>query len=211
MNLQYPNSGFIKTISLSPWMGICILIIASLIASCSQISKPPVSWEVGEKAGSGQGCGDISGVYQNKGIAAPDNNSDIDRLKHPKYLSEYFEILRVNGFEHRWITNLEFTSISQGRIKVVFKQNDRVIDTRIMHEKKDYTCAPRGIKMTDSLMPSNPYGPEYVSNEQILYRVADRSLIVKDSHSEIGVFAVIPYGGKTTEYYRFPPVMEKEP
>ena len=61
------------------------------------------------------------------------------------------------------------------------------------------------------MMPSNPYGPEYISSEQELYKINDGSLVVKDSVSDAGLFAVIPYGGKTTEYYKFPPFMEKSP
>ena len=205
MNFQY-----IKKIFLSSLVHISILLISSLITSCTQISKPPSSWETSAKPGSEQTCGDISGIYQNKGIAAPDNSSDIDRLKHPKYLSEYFAIFRVNGFEHRWITHLELTPINQGQFKIVFKQNDRIVDTKTMREKKDFTCTPRGIKIAEKKMPSNPYGPEFVSNEQILYKAADGSLIVKDSHSEAGVFAVVPYGGTMTQFYKFPPFMEKK-
>ena len=211
MNSKFSNSGYIKKTFPSFWVHICMLIVSTLIVSCSQISKLPASWEVSEKNGSDPYCRDISGIYLNKGVASPGNKSGVDRMRYPKYLSEYFSILRVNGFEHRWITHLEIMSMRKGEIKVVFKQNDRVIDTKTMHEKKDFACVPQGLKISDSLMPSSPYGPEYVLNEQIFYKVSDGSLIVKDIHSEAGVFALIPYGGTMTEYYRFPPFVENNP
>ncbi len=201
-----------KRIFLPLWLHILLIFISGLLTSCANhISKPPSSWDVSDKSISEKTCSDISGVYQNRGIEAPDNNSGIDRTKYPKYLSEYFAILRVNGFEHRWITHLKLTPMYQGKFKVVFKQKDKTIATKTMIKMKDFTCTPQGIRMSTSGTSATVYGPEYRSNEKFYYKATDGSLIVKDSHSEAGVFAVIPYGGTTTEFYKFPPFMEKTP
>ena len=206
MNFQY-----IGKIFLSPLVHISILLISSLITSCTQISKPPISWEASERNGSVQVCGDISGVYQNKGIAAPDNKSDIDRTKYPKYLSEYFSVYRVNGFEHRWITHLELTPVTNDEFKVVFKQNDRIIDTKPLHRKKDFICTSQGIKMIKNESPVTPYGPEFTSDKNTMYKIADGSLILNESHSEVGIFGVIPYAGTTVKVFKFPAFLEKKP
>ncbi len=206
MNLQY-----IKKIFLFPLVYISILLISSLITSCTQISKPPTSWEASEKTGSERVCGDISGIYQNKGIAAPNNKSDIDRTKHPKYLSEYFSVYRVNGFEQRWVTHLELTPVTNDEFKVVFKQNDRIIDTKTLHRKKDFMCTSQGITLIKDESPVTPYGPEFSSYKNTMYKIADGSLILNESHSEAGVFGVIPYAGTTVKVFKFPAFIEKKP
>ena len=199
---------YMKRIFLPPWLRILLFLISGLLTSCTNhMSKPPSSWDASDKSISEKTCSDISGVYQNRG-GAPDNNSGIDRTKYPKYLSEYFAILRVNGFEHRWITHLKLSPINHGEFKVIFKQKDKTIATKTMIEMKDFTCTPQGIKMSTSGTSATVYGPEYRSDEKFFYKATDGYLIVKDSRSKAGIFAIIPYGEVTQEFYRFSPFVD---
>lgn len=77
-----------------------------------------------------------------------------------------------------------------------------------MIEMKDFTCTPQGIKMSTSGTSATVYGPEYRSDEKFFYKATDGYLIVKDSHSKAGIFAIIPYGGVTQEFYRFSPFVD---
>ena len=205
------NTQYIKNIFLSPLVYVSILFASSFITSCTQISKPPASWEPSAKPTSEASCGNFSGIYQNQGIPAPNNKSDIDRTKHPKYLSEYFSVYRVNGLEHRWVTHLELTPVTNDEFKVIFKQNDRTIDTKTLHRKKDFICTPQGIKMIKNESPITPYGPEFTSDKNTMYKIADGSLILNESHSEAGLFGVIPYAGTTVKVFKFPAFIKKKP
>jgi len=191
------------------------LYVFFMMASCStQVAKPPTSWAK-PKPVREESCPDISGVYRNQGIDAPDNKDNDIHKKYPQYLSDFLVSGNlVNGRKHKWITHVELVGVKQGQLVAIIKKQDKTIYTETLVQGQNFICTPNCIEITirSYTQVYDTGGAGKRTNIVVLNKSNDDSLLVREDENENGLAVLIlipiPFATSATQYYRFPPMDE---
>jgi len=182
-------------------------MVSTLTACSSNISTLPALWLKNIET-TAQSCTDISGIYYNKGIDAPDNKDKDVHQKHPQYLSAFLvRDTLVNGRKHKWITHIKLFGVKQGKLTAFIKKQDKTIHTEVLKQGQDFTCTPNGIEIKSSYSQVYGVGGGFGKKTTTLSlkKSIDDSLVITAREKEIGVIiAVIPFSDEVIQHFKFP-------
>jgi len=189
---------------------LCLLSIALLgtLTSCtSNLAKLPETWSKNTQIPMGD-CTDISGIYRNKGIDAPDNKDKDTHQKYPQYLSEFLvKDSLVNGRKHKWVTHIKLVGVKQGKLTAFIKKQDENIHTEVLKQGQDFSCTPNGIEITSSYTQIYEIGGGFgkKTTTLTLKKSIDDSLVITAREKEKGLgLSVIPFTDEVIQHYKFP-------
>ncbi|MDQ6957372.1 MAG: hypothetical protein Q9M21_09290 [Mariprofundaceae bacterium] len=186
---------------------LSITIVGALTSCASNIAKVPASWSKNAQPPA-QGCTDLSGIYRNKGIDAPDNKDKDNHKNYPQYLSDFLVSgTLVAGRKHKWVTHIELVGVKQGELTAFIKKQDKTIDTEVLKQGQDFTCTPNGIEITSSYTKIYEIGGGFGKRTTTLTlnKSINDSIVITAQEKEIGaMIAVIPFSDEVIQYYKFP-------
>ncbi len=187
-----------------------VLFSSLLFASCTNdIAKYPPDWAPVSKEQNAE-CINFSGIYINKAIEAPTNQ---DKALHTKYpsLSVYLSELLVpfipsrQYFEHKWVDTIELKGIDNGTLKITLWEKDKQIFQTTLNNKSDFSCTSQYLVLTDTSNPENMMGVTERFEKTKFSKGVDGSILVSEQKTDVGLFALVPYGEKTLQRYKFLP------
>ena len=193
-----------------------VIILCLLLASCaSTIAKTPKDWPESAKDNGKNTCIDLSGVYVNKAIEAPDN---YERKFHQKnqrwavYLSGLMiPFIPTRDFvEHQWADTVELKGVIDNQLEIVMWKRDKPIYRTVINDKKDFTCSARSLIIKSHYGPDNMMGISEKFTAIELSKGYDGSILAEFHEDELGVIIVIPYWDKKTQRYLFLPVTSEQ-
>jgi len=186
---------------------MCFIFISVYLLSCShqQISHLPQSW-IPSTADKKQTCLDISGIYANKGIGAPENEPK--RLH--VYLSDFIVSYKLeDGLKDRWITHMQVIQ-DKNTLTFLLIKKDEVVQSMELKQGEGYTCSTDSIAFKPSSY-SRTYKIGGGGNETtylFLQKLKDQSLLLKKIETDKGLLLPllipVPYSIKTALFYKFP-------
>ncbi len=192
-----------------------IVILCIVLASCaSKIAKVPQDWPKAVKGDDNNTCINLSGLYINKSIEAPDNYERKFHEKNQKwaaYLSGFLiPYIPTRGFvEHQWADIVELKGVIDNQLEVIMWKNDKQIYRNVLNDKKDFTCSARNLIIKSHYSPDNMMGISERFTTIELSRGYDGSILAELHESELGTVILIPYWDKKVQRYLFLPVVSE--
>ena len=191
---------------------LSIIFLSFLLASCASAPvKRPEGWPDIVRRGDGDGCIDLSGLYVNKAIEAPDNHERTFHESNQRwavYLSGLLiPYIPTREFvEHRWADTVELRSVENENLEVVMWRGDKAIYRAALHEEEeDFMCSADSLIVRSRYSPDNMMGISEVFITIELHRGSDGSILADSRENELGTIIVVPYWGKKVQSYLFLP------
>lgn len=190
------------------FFAIFVICLSLGLESCANhISKIPPEWPSTINSVN-NGCNNLSGTYINRAIEAPNNKEENFHRKNPRwaiYLSKLLVpyIPDRDIVEHRSVDTIELEGVDKNQLKISFKQKEKIIYTKLLSTKADFTCTSQALILENVTSPNNMMGISKEFSTISISKAVDGSIVASKKETEIGTIVVMPYREQVIQYYRF--------
>jgi len=179
-----------------------IIFIPLLISSCASIeTEYPASWAK-LTSNSNQECPNVSGLYLNKGLAAPSNPKP-DYLSSPHKLQHLF-------FPSVWkpnVKNVNLLLTKNKKLQVSLMANSKVeYKNELIINKEEFNCENGFLSFYHEENHSTEGGSYTKTYTVNLYIDKNKNLVAKVIDRQSGfAMGLIPYGHSKSYWYLYSP------